>query len=473
MMMRMALAAPAMPILAATILALAAPASAAPASAVPAPADSAPAAGDVIMVTPDDALGYDAPYPELLNGTLGAEGDLEDDATPRTSVLNAAPALSPWFAWKARVQARTGISFGGSYGILWQSFSNSRFSERNTVGHKFTFNASKALLNAGRPNALTFDIAIEDRRPLGTDFAPLQAGILAGSGVPTAATWGNFDIGITQAYIRQTVAGGKFQYTVGKIFAPNFVNAFPFFDDNRQFLNLAFSTSPTIAVPLRGFGFVGAAYPGSGNLYLKGGMFTANSADTGFTVDDFFSKNEHFYFVEIGRTQFARRPIPIHARGPMDANNVHLTVWYRDALSLRTDDNVLLRPRAEAYGVAFNANAMIGTDYMWFLRGGVGTGGIAEANLTGGFGYRPPSRTADLFGIGAGWTRPEIPEIAVPLPVPLPTNLPDQYTAEVFYRLALTPNFALTPDFQLILNPSLDPRRDSLAVFSLRARLAF
>jgi hypothetical protein len=32
---------------------------------------------------------------------------------------------------------------------------------------------------------------------------------------------------------------------------------------------------------------------------------------------------------------------------------------------------------------------------------------------------------------------------------------------------------AATPDFQLILNPSLDPGRDGLAVFSLRARLAF
>jgi hypothetical protein len=375
--------------------------------------------------------------------------------------------------WKAGIQQRTGITFGGSYGVLWQSFSNSRFGEKNSVGHKFTFNASKALLNAGKPNALTFDIAIEDRRPLGTNQPPLFAGILAGAGLPTAATWGDFNIGVTQFYIRQTVAGGRFQYTIGKIFAPNFVDAYPFFDDNRQFLNLAFSTSPTIAVPLRGFGFVGAAYPGSGNAYVKAGMFTANSDDTGVTVGDFFSKNEHFYFVEVGQSQFARRPIPIHARGPMDANNMHLTFWYRDALALRPDLSPLLRPRPEAYGVAFSINQMIGSNYMWFLRGGVGTGGFAKANVTGGFGYRPPSRTADLFGIGIGWSDPDIPEINVPLPVPLPTELPSQTVGEVFYRFALTPAFAVTPDFQLILNPSLDPSRDTLAVFSLRARLAF
>jgi hypothetical protein len=439
-------------------------------SASAALAQTAPAP---VAVPAVDDLVIDDPHPELLKGTLGVEGDLIEDNTPRTSVSNATPALSPWMTWKAGVTARTGITFGGSYGLLYQNFSNSRFGDESALGHKFTLNLSKALVNAGKPNALTFDIAIEDRRPIGSDFAPLQAGVLAGAGLPTAATWGDFNLGVTQAYIRQTVASGRFQYTIGKIFAPNFVNAYPFFDDNRQFLNLAFSTSPTIAVPLRGFGFVGAAYPGSGSTYLKAGMFTANSDDTGVTIDDFFTENEHFYFVEIGQTQFARRPIPIHARGPMDANNIHLTFWYRDPLALRAGLNPLLRPRPEAYGVAFNVNQMIGTDYMVFVRGGIGTGGFAKANLTGGFGYRPPTRTADLFGIGIGWSDPDIPEINVPLPVPLPTDLPSQTVGEVFYRFALTPAFAVTPDFQMILNPSLDPRRDTLAVFSLRARLAF
>jgi hypothetical protein len=157
----------------------------------------------------------------------------------------------------------------------------------------------------------------------------------------------------------------------------------------------------------------------------------------------------------------------------MDANNLHVTVWYRDPLALRPGLSPLLRPRDKAYGVAFSINQMIGTNTMWFLRGGVGTGGFAKGNVTGGFGYRPPSRTADLFGIGLGWSKPDIPDIQVPLPVPLPTSLPSQTVGEVFYRFALTPALAFTPDFQLIFNPSLDPRRDTLSVFSLRARLAF
>jgi hypothetical protein len=159
----------------------------------------------------------------------------------------------------------------------------------------------------------------------------------------------------------------------------------------------------------------------------------------------------------------------------MDVNNMHLTFWYRDPLALRAGLNPLLRPRPEACDVAFSINQMIDTDIMWFLRGGIDTGGFARANLIGGFGYRPPSRTADLFGIGIGigWSDPDIPDINVPLPVPLPADLLAQTVAEVFYRFALTHAFAVTPDFQPILNPSPDPRRDRLAVFSLRARLAF
>jgi hypothetical protein len=112
---------------------------------------------------------------------------------------------------------------------------------------------------------------------------------------------------------------------------------------------------------------------------------------------------------------------------------------------------------------------MANLNLMSFLRGGLGTGGFAEVNLTGGCGWRPASRTADLFGLGVGWCAPDDAQI----PVPLPFSLPDRATAEVFYRLAVTPNLAVTPAYQLIVSPSLNPGVDSLSVLSVRARLVF
>ena len=141
---------------------------------------------------------------------------------------------------------------------FWGSNTNSLVDESYAVGQKTTFNFSYDLLNRGSPDALTFDLVVEDRGPIGTELPPLFGGLASGSIVPPAATWGDFDLGITQAYIRQSLFNNHFQYTVGKVFAPNYLNAYPFFDDNRQFLNQTFSTGPTITSPLRGFGAVAA-----------------------------------------------------------------------------------------------------------------------------------------------------------------------------------------------------------------------
>jgi hypothetical protein len=106
---------------------------------------------------------------------------------------------------------------------------------------------------------------------------------------------------------------------------------------------------------------------------------------------------------------------------------------------------------------------MVLDNMMLHLRGGPGTGGFAEINLTGGMGWRPASRTADLFGLGIGWSKPDDAQV----PVSLPFALRDQTKAEVFYRLAIT------PFYQFMLNPSLNPGADTLSVLSLRARIAF
>lgn len=263
-------------------------------------------------------------FPDLLDGTLSADGDLDEDDRTHSGFFRRLTAMDPWFAWKGELRRNYGFNIGGSMMVLWQNYSSSRIGENNSVGGKFTLNLSYDLLNRGDPNALSFDMAVEQRGPLGTNLPPLQAGIGAGSIIPTAATYGKFDMGITQAYIRQSLNDNRFQYTIGKIFAPNYIDAYPFFDDNRQFLSQAFSTSPTIASPLRGFGAVAAAFPTDTGLYIMPGVFTNYSSDVGSTYHDFFTVNERFYMLEVGLSGLAGRGVPIQARGPTDANNIHL-----------------------------------------------------------------------------------------------------------------------------------------------------
>ena len=88
-------------------------------------------------------------------------------------------------------------------------------------------------------------------------------------------------------------------------------------------------------------------------------------------------------------------------------------------------------------------------------------GWLLDCSVGAGIGWRPPNAASDLFGAGVGWTRPAGP-------------FPDgQTTGEVFYRFHVTPNFAITPDLQVIVNPSLNPSLNTLWAVGLRARIAF
>ena len=70
------------------------------------------------------------------------------------------------------------------------------------------------------------------------------------------------------------------------------------------------------------------------------------------------------------------------------------------------------------------------------------------------------SESKDLLDFGVNWGRP--PD----------SGLDDQYTAELFYRLQVSQNFAITPDVQWLINPALNPDEDQILIFGLRGRLA-
>jgi carbohydrate-selective porin OprB len=187
-------------------------------------------------------------------------------------------------------------------------------------------------------------------------------------------------------------------------------------------------------------------------LYVEPGMYTANSSDTGWTIDDFFTKNEHFYHLDVGWSKLASAGVPLQARGAMDQDNFHVVAWYK---------NEQQGGLPEAHGVAFNANSKIGENLMWFLRGGWSEGFFVDWNTSGGIGWRPQSAPSDLLGFGVGWAHPSN------------DALRDQYTLELFYRFHVAPNFAISPDIQFIQNPALNPGENVLWVAGIRTRFSF
>jgi porin len=182
------------------------------------------------------------------------------------------------------------------------------------------------------------------------------------------------------------------------------------------------------------------------HIYVVGGLADANGDPTkpGDWFDTFFNDHEYFYHFEVGWTSSQDR---------IYLDNIHLTGWYADE---RDEAQV-----EDGWGLAFSAAKFINDTWMPFLRAGYSDGGgtLLEASVSAGVGYYF-EESKDLIGFGLNWGRP--PD----------SGLDNQYTAEIFYRLQLAQNLAITPDVQLIFNPALNPDEDMLWVFGLRARLA-
>src|SRR5277367_3568154 len=149
------------------------------------------------------------PPPDLLDGTLSGLGDeLDDEHVEQygSSWLRFSSPMQPWLDFKQEVLLQQyGLLIGGSEGILGQDYSSSLTGQHDAVGQKFTLNVGQQLLWRGTPEALWIEMVVEDRGPVGTDFAPLQAGLRTGTSTVTAATWGDFNLGVTQLYLRQSL----------------------------------------------------------------------------------------------------------------------------------------------------------------------------------------------------------------------------------------------------------------------------
>ncbi|NIQ95361.1 MAG: carbohydrate porin, partial [Desulfuromonadales bacterium] len=135
-------------------------------------------------------------------------------------------------------------------------------------------------------------------------------------------------------------------------------------------------------------------------------------------------------------------------------DNVHLTAWHTDE---REEAGI-----PDGWGLAFSAAKFVDDEWMPFLRAGYAEGdaSLLSHSVSAGVG-RLFGGTNDLLGIGLNWGQPA------------DDSLDDQWTSELFYRFQAAQNFAITPSIQLIGNPALNPDKDFLAYFGLRARMTF
>jgi len=357
--------------------------------------------------------------------------------------------LKPYFDWKGRIKEQHGLAFGSDYTVLYQAANKSPGEDDAASGILRLFGTWTAL-GRGTGNTGSLVYKIENRHKLGTNIVPQNLGFEVGYAGLTAAPFSDIRWALTNLNWQQKFKAGRVSFIAGVVDATDYVDIYGLTNPWTQFSNLAFLTDPTIPVPNQGLGAVVGAMA-TANVYVVVGLADANGdpTDPGNAFESFFNDNEYFKHVEVGWTSSQKR---------IWFNNIHLTAWQSDE-----------RARAavpEGSGWAFSFAHFINEKWMPFVRAGASDGGgsaLWERSLSTGFGYYMKKRS-DLLGLGLNWSRPSGKTFT--------PGLRDQYTAEFFYRIQLSQNFAITPDVQLLIDPALNPAEDQIWIIGVRARLA-
>jgi carbohydrate-selective porin OprB len=65
----------------------------------------------------------------------------------------------------------------------------------------------------------------------------------------------------------------------------------------------------------------------------------------------------------------------------------------------------------------------------------------------------------DVFGFAANYSQPA------------DERLREQTTMETFIKIKLAQNIAVTPSFQWLIHPALNPKQDNIQIYGLRVRV--
>jgi porin len=383
-----------------------------------------------------------------FGGPDNVEQQLDDDADNEDSLLDHV-FFDPYFGFKERVRDTVGLGFGIDYSTVVFSVSDTPGEERAAGGMVRLYGAWE-LVGRDSPNSGSLIYKVEHRHRY-TNLAPKDFSFDFGYAGLIAPPFSDQQTRLTNLYWRQRFLDGRIAVVGGFLDTTDYVDVYALASPWLHFQNLVFSTgSATIPLPDDAtFGIAGAAMV-TNNVYVIGGIAdtNANAADPFRSAESFFTTAEHFAQLEVGWTSSQQRII---------FDNVHVTFWHADE---REKAQVL-----GGWGVNCSASTFLNESFMPFVRGGYAKdgGSLLQRSLSAGLGHYG-GRGSDVLGVAYNWGEPNETTFA--------PELSTQHGLELFYRLQVTNELAITPNLEYIRNPALQPDQDSIWLFGLRARLA-
>ncbi|UCG71545.1 MAG: carbohydrate porin [Chromatiales bacterium] len=370
--------------------------------------------------------------------------------------------MEPWARVRTNLDEKHGFKPTISFTHLYQDASDTVGPEDDAAGYEIVVDGTWTFLgrDTPAPTQLGFEFLYRD---FTSDIPPVALFTQVGSLYPTTVAFSEVDPTIGQLWIQHKFSE-KLGFRAGKLFPVSAYDFFPLKNFRTDFVDGIHGANFIIPLPDRGLGgFV--MYRPQPNVYLRAGFHDANADAEKAGFNSLFDEGELFKIFEIGfDPQLApRQP------GRPPPGDIHLSVWHQDE---REDENL------SAWGIAVSASQRFGrflpflrygytdidSDGILFRRSGstliaptplehMINAGVAIDNVFG--------QANDRIGIGLTWARPN------------DGNLDNQGALDLFYRINITPQIAITPILHLIIDPPKNNDEDTVYVWGIRSRFAF
>lgn len=379
---------------------------------------------------------------------------LDDLEKPKESLIDRAvidPLIERWDTATDRLRDRTGLDIGVAYTTLYQRLTDKKDGKDPIEGAAGDLDIFGEWTLPGSPVPRSWHIGYqaEVRHRLFTSSRPSNLGASSGSLWGTTSGFNTQDFSLVQLWWQQTLFDNRLAYRIGKVDQADFFDIGTLKSANLFFSNFAFSDNPAIPSPDNGYGGAISIHPNE-NWYLRAGFGDANARKTSMAMKSFLQKNDYFTAMEFGLT-------PTIAG--LGQGYYQLTIWHTDGERRRN-----ARDQPSGKGFSIRLEQYLGEDLLPFITYSHSTGnttavrqlataGIGMADI---LGYKD-----DIIGVAVGWGQPE------------DRSLRNQYVAEVFYRLQISDYLQITPDIQVIREPSRNRNNETIGVIGLRMRLVF
>jgi porin len=348
-------------------------------------------------------------------------------------------SIQPYYEWKRKIREQYNLQFGQDYTSLFQKASDSLTGTDSASAGVYRLYGRWLAIGKDKKNAGALVFKIENSHKYGTvapDNLNKELGYIGSTGLLYS------DLGwvLNDLNWQQRFNENKGGFVIGRADPNDYMDVVDYANPWTTFQNQNILENRSIAIPDTGF-TAGIGYAFDDQWYLKLAVHDANGSldDPGF----FEQGAEFFSFAEVGWTpSLAER----------DLRDMHVTIWHVDK---RVNENV-----PEGEGVAFGASWLLEQEWIIFGRTGQSRGGasLMRRSTTIGFSHIWKSYL-DVIGWAVNYSEP------------VNEQLRDQTTMETFLRIQLTQNIAITPSFQLLINPALNPQQDHIQIYGLRFRM--